>query len=137
MNLIGIESCRVDDVWNEIKQLVERACARSFPKFTVDNIKAAVMRRDMQLWVIVEEKIYAVIVTEIINYPLRRVCRVLIATGSQRERWQHLISEIENWAADHGCVSMDLLARPGWKRILKGYRHSHDQLEKDLKRVIH
>jgi hypothetical protein len=133
MNLVGVPSHEVEEIWDEIEPLVSAACCRSFPKRTVSDVLEAVQKRDMQLWLAAEEKIYAVIITEIMNYPLRNVCRVVIATGTERRRWQHFIATIEQWAKAQGCQSMELVARPGWKKIFRDYTLTHIHLEKELK----
>lgn len=132
MNLSGVSAERLPEVWEDVKPLIVAACSRSFPKMTEADVLKAVSERDMQLWVIYEDVIYAVLVTEILNYPLRRVCRILMATGTDRTRWQHFISDIERWAKEQGCDSMELEARPGWKRVFTDYKFTHVHLEKNL-----
>ena len=44
-------------------------------------------------------------------------------TGKGRQQWQHLLSVIEDFAEQHGCDQMELIARPGWARILKQYKY--------------
>ena len=53
-------------------------------------------------------------------------------TGSHREKWTHLIKQIEEFAWHNNCDLLELVARPGWKRVLKpfGYKESHVLLEK-------
>jgi hypothetical protein len=53
-------------------------------------------------------------------------------TGSHREKWQHLIKHIEDFAWQNKCDLLELVARTGWKRVLKpfGYKESHVLLEK-------
>ena len=40
-------------------------------------------------------------------------------TGHHREKWQHLIKNIEEFAWDNKCDSMELIARPGWQKSIK------------------
>ena len=48
-------------------------------------------------------------------------------TGRQRHKWQYLISEIEKFAKKENCLNMELIARPGWKKVLNkfGYKPPH------------
>ena len=93
----------------------------------------------MQLWILLdkesEHKYYGVVVTEIIQRPLQRVLNIKIMTGTHREKWQHLVKEIEDFAWFNNCDSMELVARPGWEKVLKrfGYKKSHVLLEKHNK----
>ena len=56
-------------------------------------------------------------------------------TGRQRHKWQHLISEVENFAKEEGCDMIELIARPGWQRVLNlfDYKRTHVVLEKKIK----
>jgi hypothetical protein len=57
-------------------------------------------------------------------------------TGHHREKWQHLIKHLEKFALDNNCDKMELIARPGWERVLRNFRYkkSHVLLEKQLKK---
>ena len=48
---------------------------------------------------------------------------------------KNLIVKIENFAIDQGCDCMELIARPGWQKILDkhNYFRTHVVLEKNLK----
>jgi hypothetical protein len=56
-------------------------------------------------------------------------------TGSKRENWQHLLSEVETYLKDHiGCAVIRPVCRPGWKKFLqaRGYHETHVTMEKVL-----
>jgi hypothetical protein len=55
--------------------------------------------------------------------------------GKDRQDWQHYISIIEQFAKNNKCDKMELIARPGWERVLKqfNYTKSHVVLDKYLK----
>jgi len=55
-------------------------------------------------------------------------------TGKQRQKWQHLIKVIEDFARDQKCDLMELIARPGWQVILSKYKYqrTHVVLEKPI-----
>ena len=61
----------------------------------------------MQLWVVWDstkptalEKYYGVVVTEIVERKLKKSCNLFIVTGRHRQKWQHLISVLEDFALD-------------------------------------
>ena len=94
-----------------------------------------------QVWVLwdkdkktTREKYFGVVVTELIKRELGKVCHIYIMTGRQRHKWQFLIKDIEQFAKDEDCLMMELIARPGWKRILNNfdYKMTHVVLEKKL-----
>jgi len=65
-----------------------------------------------------------------------KVCHIYIMTGRQRNKWQHLISKIEDFAREEGCDIMELIARPGWQKVLNifDYKRTHVVLEKKIKK---
>jgi hypothetical protein len=90
----------------------------------------------MQLWVWKTYAVKACIVTQIINYPQKRYCRLNIVTGVNRDDWKDSISIIEAWAKSQGCHGMESIAREGWWRVfirlLRGWKKTHIFIEKDF-----
>jgi hypothetical protein len=133
--LVPVPSHLVPQCWGSVVGLISLACERS-AKFTVESIRKELEEKALQLWLIVEPDnplVQCVVVTEILNHPNgRRYCNIRIATGRGGKDWAFHIAEIEEWARQNGCHAMELLTRPGWERVLKDYRKTHVQLEKDL-----
>ena len=95
----------------------------------------------MQLWVVWDkdkpttlEKYYGVVVTEIVKRKLIQSCNIFIVTGKHRQKWQHLISVLEDFAIENNCTNMELIARKGWQRIMEqfDYKQTHVVLEKPI-----
>jgi hypothetical protein len=95
----------------------------------------------MQLWIVWDkdkeatiDKYYGVVVTEIIKRKLIQSCNIFIVTGRHRQKWQHLISVLEDFATDNNCTNMELIARKGWQRIMEqfDYKPTHVVLEKQI-----
>jgi len=80
------------------------------------------------------EKYYGVVVTEIIERKLKKSCNIFIVTGRHRQKWQHLIKIIEDFASKHECTNIELIARKGWKKIMEqfDYKETHIVLEKTI-----
>jgi hypothetical protein len=60
---------------------------------------------------------------------------IVWTTGTGREQWQDLLSELERYLKDHiGCAIIRPVCRPGWKKFLqaRGYHETHVTLEKVL-----
>jgi hypothetical protein len=137
ISLVGIPPETVDQVWPLIEARIEEACLTSREKETAFDVRRDARYGERQVWVIWDgdaKEVLAVVVTQLINHPRKRTCRINICVGEQRERWQHHIRIIENWARENGCRGMELMARPGWSRVLKqhGYDTTHHMVEKDL-----
>lgn len=133
-HLTGIPSAEIDAVWPLAEPLIAAACRRGGNKDTADDFRAGLNARDLQLWLAWDGEIVALAVTEIVCHPRKRCCRIRICTGRARAGWQHYLPVIENWAEAQGCAAMELIARPGWSRLLakQGYATTHLFCEKEL-----
>ena len=138
IELINVPTKSVNEVWALVKTDIANALNRSNCYALADHIKKWINEEKMQLWILwdkeaaKESKYYGLVVTEIIQRPLQRCLNMRIMTGRHREKWQHLIKHIEDFAWLNNCDSLELIARPGWKKVLKpfGYTESHVLLEK-------
>ena len=138
IELINVPTKSVNEVWALVKTDIANALNRSNNYALSDHIKKWIIEEKMQLWILwdkeapKESKYYGVVVTEVIQRPLQRCLNIRIMTGRHREKWQHLIKHIEDFAWLQNCDSLELIARPGWKKVLKpfGYTESHVLLEK-------
>ena len=140
IELVYIPEDMVDGSWKHFEKDVADALARSNGYALASNIKQWIKDKKMQRWILwdndnKEAPYYGVVVTEILQRPLKRCLNIRIMTGHHREKWQHLIKNIEKFAWDNKCDSMELIARPGWQKVLSrfGYNRTHVLLEKNNK----
>lgn len=73
----------------------------------------------------------SVIVTEIVDYPKKAVCRIWLAGGDMGELIK-AEKELVKWAKDHGCSGMEIIGRKGWERQLKDYSPASTVLTKEI-----
>ena len=130
-----IPTDKVKQVWSIVVKDIADALARSNAYARAEHIKKDILDNKMQLWILWDsetKEYYGVCVTEIIQRPLQRCLNIKIMTGRHRDKWQHLIKHVEEFAWHNNCDLLELVARPGWKKILKqyGYKESHVLLEK-------
>ena len=138
IELIYVPTKSVNEVWGVVKTDIANSLNRSNGYALADHIKKWINEEKMQLWILwdkdaaKESKYYGLVVTEIIQRPLQRCLNMRIMTGRHREKWQHLIKHIEDFAWLNNCDSLELIARPGWKKVLKpfGYTETHVLLQK-------
>ena len=145
MKLVRIPAEQLDTVWSLIEKDIKDALAYSGNLTSSSFVLEKSKENKFQVWVLwdkdkktTREKYFGVVVTEIIKRELGKVCHIYIMTGRQRHKWQFLVKDIEQFAIDEDCLMMELLARPGWKRILNNfdYKMTHVVLEKKLKTKI-
>ena len=141
MNIVEIPASNLNDVWNLVKKDIAQALAYSGNYTDADYVLEQLKQNKFQLWVLWDktkkttiEKYYGVVVTEIIQRKLKRSCNIFIVTGRHRQKWQHLVKELESFAIKNECDCMELFARPGWDKIMKthDYKRTHVVLEKQL-----
>ena len=139
IELVYIPNELVDSAWKNVEKDIADALARSNGYALAANIKQWIKDKKMQLWILWDKEdknqYYGVVVTEILQRPLKRCLNIRIMTGHHRDKWQHLIKNIEKFAWDNKCDSMELIARPGWQKELSryGYQRTHVVLEKHKK----
>lgn len=143
INLVSIPKDKVDASWFRVEQLITEALIRSGGYASSNHFKDYCIAGQCQLWILWDaeetnesKKLYGVVVTELIQRPLQKCCHIRIMTGHHREKWQYLIKDIEKFAIENNCNKMELIARPGWEKVLRNfkYKKSHVLLEKQLKK---
>ena len=142
MRLVSIPIEELDKVWSIVEKDIKSALAYSGQLTDSDFVYETAKQGKFQVWVlwdkeqkIITNKYFGVVVTELIKRKFGKVCHIYIMTGRQRNKWQHLISKIEDFAKEEGCEMMELIARPGWQKVLKifDYKRTHVVLEKEIK----
>ena len=141
MKLVRIPTSNINEVWPLVKKDIADALVFSGnhtdAQFVFDTLK----QEKFQLFIVWDknqkttlEKYYGVVVTEIVEKKLTKACHIFIMTGRQRQKWTALIKVIEDFAEQNNCDLLELIARPGWQRILKdyNYKRTHVVLEKPI-----
>ena len=141
MKLVNIPSSNLDDVWSLVKKDISEALSYSGNHTDAQFVYDCIKEKKMQLWVVWDkdkpttlEKYYGVVVTEVVQRKLKRSCQIFIMTGKHRQKWQHLISVLEDFAIENNCTNMELFARKGWEKIMEqfDYKKTHVVLEKQI-----
>jgi hypothetical protein len=142
MELVRIPIQELEKVWGIVEKDIKSALAYSSQLTDSDFVFDTLKEGKFQLWVLWDknqkktiDKYFGVVVTEIIKRKFGKVCHIYIMTGKQRTKWQHLITKVEDFAKQEDCKMMELIARPGWQRVLDdyGYKRTHVVLEKQIK----
>jgi hypothetical protein len=91
------------------------------------------MRQERQLWVAIEDRVRAVMLTSLLADRTNTVL-VTQCAGDGRGDWVGLWDRIEEWARSIGSTRVEIVCRPGWKRDLAvfGFRQTHIVMEKRL-----
>jgi len=145
MELVRIPTKELDKVWGLIEKDIRKALLFSGQLSDSAFVLKTAKEGKFQIWILWDkvqktsvEKYFGVVITEIVEKPLGKVCHIYMMTGRQRHKWQYLIKDIEKFALEEKCSVMELIARPGWQKILNqfGYKRTHVVLEKQIKQEI-
>tara|TARA_R110002020_G_scaffold8334_1_gene33607 strand:+ start:2829 stop:3269 length:441 start_codon:yes stop_codon:yes gene_type:complete len=141
MKLVRIPTSNIDEVWPLVKKDIADALVFSGNHTDAHFVFDTLKQEKFQLFIVWDknqkttlEKYYGVVVTEIVEKKLTKACHIFIMTGRQRQKWTALIKVIEDFAEQNNCDLLELIARPGWQRILKdyNYKRTHVVLEKPI-----
>lgn len=115
-------------MWPEVAPVIKPALDAG-RRHNLSDIKEALEKRDMQLWLMycdpseeVPTGLAGAFITEIINYPRLRVANIAYCAGTDVDGWiEYLYMTVENFARSHKCDEVEVYGRPGWKKKLQGY----------------
>jgi hypothetical protein len=126
VGLLCVNPADVQKVWPLARDFIRAAIERTGLS-DFGGIEKDVLSGDQLLWLALGERVEAAATTHL----SRGVCTLTACGGHQMERWLPLLDRIETYARDEGC-KMRIYGRPGWQRVLNGYRVEHVILEKAL-----
>jgi len=121
------DSDRLGGQWERCHKWISDALQYAGGTHTIDDVFCAVANGKAQFHPL--EK--SAIITEVVDYPQRSVCRIWLAGGELDELMQAEKS-IAVWAKSIGCDAMEINGRFGWQKKLKDYTAQAVTLTKDL-----
>jgi len=102
-------------------------------QYNASDAKELIEAGDWQIWLCYHgTTLDSFVVTTVKQYPRRRDCVILAASGVKMEGWLHHLGKVETWAKGLGCTKMVAIGRSGWERVLCDYEKTHIVVEKDL-----
>ena len=106
---------RVAFVWPEAEPLLRKACDRTGERTTHD-VLVSLVSGHAQLWR-VHNRAWAV--SEIVNYPRKKVANLTLVAGSGAPQWAHELQDaIVQWAKHYQADEVRVVGRRGWLRWL-------------------
>lgn len=65
------------------------------------------------------EKFHLAVITELVQYPQTKICRIILGTGEKPEITFELYPWMEKWCQENEVQWLELVGRPGWERVVK------------------
>lgn len=108
---------------------IEAALEYSSGTHTGDDVLGAIKAGRMQFWPAPR----AAVVTEILDFPRKRLLHVFLAGGEMASVIEMLPS-VEEFARANRCDGLTIAGRPGWQRIMKrhGFEPAFTALAKEF-----
>ena len=126
----------VPDIWFKVKPLVDSALEHSRDELNSYDILKMILNEKGHLWVGVEDKdIKSALVTTIINYPRKRILRIVVwavERESDFDTWIKHLYKIEDFARINECSHLEAWARKGLTRKLD-WNHDYTLISKLIK----
>ena len=128
----GVPAGEIDGYWPHVCGYFVGISERSGGRFAPVDYFNSFKDRSRQLWIAAkDDRVTMVLVTEVRDYPRKKVAALIACAGEGRGDWLHYLQVIEDWARSQGCEAIEAEARPGWARVL-GWKKTHVFLEKGL-----
>jgi hypothetical protein len=107
--------------WPTIEPLVQLALSEAHGELESADVYERLCDQRMQALVAVDgDRIIAVLVTEIVQYPRKVALRVVLAGGEGLDRWVHAAHEmLLQGARSIGAKTLEMHGRKGWQRALR------------------
>ena len=121
----------INYVWQQVEPLIIKALDDSY---TARDVLDGIIRNKFQLFISWENnKVESAVVTEVADYPRKRILRYVLAGGNNLENWLEPIQEkIEEFATNNYCQAIEVAGRKGWLRKLKGFEQKIYIMSKEL-----
>jgi len=125
----GVMSKDVDTWWPYVRDYIQEALEHSLGEYSLKDINEACSEASMQLWIATSNKVDAVCVTKINQYPQKRVFVMLLSGGLPFSSWIEEGEAIMNaYAKENNCDYVQLFGRKGWTRKMKDLNYDHNRV---------
>lgn len=125
----------MDEIWPRVGDWIEAALSKGDRWWMLDGLRREIETNpDCGLFLAMDRQgIYGAAVVMVETKPNgERVAHFPALGGRDLKRWLHLVSDLKGWAKGRGASRLMIHGRPGWVRVLKGYRQAAVTLETGL-----
>ena len=136
-NVALVDVDKVASIWEEVYPLLEKAQVYAAGELDTQDYFDMIESGDMQLWIAEDDGgIFAMMLTEFVQYPRKKVMRIVSIGGREMNRWMKYFPALEAAALSVGCTGFEVFGRKGWLRVLKDWKCSYYVLTKDIKHKL-
>lgn len=138
-SIVPVQSRLVKDVWWQVRGIVDKGLVRD-DRYQSEDMLVALLKKQMQLWVIQKDKqTIAVVITEITIYPRVKECTIVLLAGEDFLGWgNYALTVIGQWAYEAGCKRGRMFGRLGWDKVLNNeWKREQIVMTVDLQEISH
>jgi hypothetical protein len=130
--LICVPPGMVRQIWPIVESYLDAGYGAA-DEFIPDDLIPWLESEKGQLWIVIREgRVMAAMTTCLVKQRSGLVLRLIGCGGVAMSEWSHLHRRIEKYAKAEGCVKVVTEGRPGWSKVLDGYRATRVCLEKRI-----
>lgn len=116
MIVSGVRSADVEAVWPQVVEFLARVPQ---DEWNISDVFEGLKAQKLQLWIVWDEMLVGVFVTEIICYPRLKALRIMLGAGERAVEWLPAVRDVVfPWARAHDCTVVEVEGRPGWDRLV-------------------
>jgi hypothetical protein len=127
----------VEYVWPEAEELVRKALDTGYGELTTDDVYGFLLESRMQLFVYREAgKVRLAMVTETVQYPQYKACRIVAIGGSRLDAARPFWSDLCAIMHEYGVARIEALCHNRMARALVrkfGFEHRYQMVAFDVK----
>lgn len=119
VEILPVSPQHVAKIWPLVDKYIEDALQFAQGCFLPVDIRDFCAAGKMQLWIATRgDSVLAGVVSEITDYPRKRICAVPFIGGKDLRSWfRKMLFTIEAWSKEMGCVGLQGGARRGWGKL--------------------
>lgn len=122
LSAVGVRSDLIPITWPLIEPWVADALEKGKAHQASDEVRQALERSKMQLWLAWDEnqrRALGCCITEIIESHQGKTCGLVVVAGLDFKKWRPLTETIKAWATENGCVRLEACGREGWQKYVR------------------
>jgi hypothetical protein len=126
-------------VWEEVEPLLQKSVEVSRGMITLERIKNLLAQEEaVAFCTLRDNKVQAVLVTQIIQYCSYRSARIIACAGRELRGAMEFISVLDAWAMSQGAVEIEGWCRPEMVRLTRrlGWKEKFVCVTRDLRRTL-
>lgn len=127
-------------IWATVEPMLRLAAVWSRGEFSTEDALSLLLARRMILWVFhVDGSIHLAVLTEVRDYPRKRVCNIYAAAGKNLlEVWTQALPLVRGWLEENQIEEIEATCRDAVMRklLLVGFRKQANVLRFNWKELL-